>query len=53
MLYTKIQPRSFLVSEEEISKCLFLPYMGMVAVLFNNAEPLNKIVNTPLTEGPM
>ena len=31
MLYTKIQPQSFLGSEEEDFKGFFLPYMGMAA----------------------
>ena len=31
----------------------FLPYMGMAAILFNGAEPLEQIVNTHLIEGPM
>ena len=34
MLYTKIQPRSFLGSGEEDFQ-VFLPYMGMVAILIN------------------
>ena len=27
--------------------------MGMATILFNSAEPLKQIVNTPSTEGPM
>ena len=27
--------------------------MGMVAILFNDAEPLEQIYNMPLTEGPI
>ena len=27
--------------------------MGMTAILFNGAEPLEQIVNIPSTEGPM
>ena len=38
MLYTKIQPQSFLGSEEEDFE-VFLPYMGMAANLFDGAEP--------------
>ena len=54
MLYTKIQPQSFLVSrEDEFQGFFFLPYMGVAAILFNGAEPFESIINTPLTEGPM
>ena len=35
MLYTKIQPQSFLNSGEELS---VLPYLGMAAILFNGTE---------------
>ena len=42
MLYTKIQPQSFLGSGEKDFK-VFLPYMGMVAILFYRAEPFVKI----------
>ena len=52
MLYTKIQPQSFFGSEEE-DFYVFLPYMGMVAILFNGAEPFKQIINTLLTESPM
>ena len=38
MLYTKIQPQSFLGSGEEDFQ-EFLPYMDMAAILFNCAEP--------------
>ena len=38
MLYTKIQPQSFLGSGEEEFE-VFLPYIGMAAILFNGAEP--------------
>ena len=34
MLYTKIQPQSFFL--------VFLPYMGMAAILFNDAEPIEQ-----------
>ena len=50
MLYTKIQPQSFLGSGEEDFQ-EFLPYMDMAAVLFNCAEPFKQIGNTLLTEG--
>ena len=32
---------------------MFLPYMGMAAILFSGAEPCEQIVNIPSTEGPM
>ena len=52
MLYTKIQPQSFLsIGEKDFQ--VFLPYMGMAAILFNDAEPFEQSVNIPLTEGPM
>ena len=51
MLYTKVQPQSFLISWED---CLsVLPYMGNTAILFNGVEPFEQIVNILLTEGPM
>ena len=31
---------------------VFLPYMGMAAILFNDAEPYEQIYNMPSTEGP-
>ena len=31
----------------------FLPYMGMVAILFSDVVPFEQIVNKPSTEGPM
>ena len=43
MLYTMIQPQSFLGSIEENFKCL-LPYVGMAAILFNGVEPFEQIV---------
>ena len=49
MLYTKIQPQSFLGSGEAFY--MFLPYMDMVAILFICAEPFEQIGNTLLTEG--
>ena len=42
MLYTKIQPLSFLGSREEHFQ-EFLPYMDMAAILFNCTEPLVNI----------
>ena len=51
MLYTKIQPQNFLdFGEEDFQE--FLPYMDMVAILFNFAEPVEQIGITLLTEGP-
>ena len=32
---------------------VFLPYMGITAILFNDAEPYEQSVNNPSTEGPM
>ena len=52
MLYTKIQPQSFLGSGGEYFY-VFLPYMGMAAILFDGAEPFEQIGNTLMTEGPM
>ena len=46
MLYTKIQPQSFLGSKK-----VFLPYMA--ANLFKGAEPFEQIGNTISTEGPI
>ena len=40
MLYTKIQSQSFLGSGEENFQ-VFLPYMGIAAILFNCAEPFD------------
>ena len=45
MLYTKIQPQSFLGSGEEDFE-VFLPYLDTVAILFNGAEPFEQISNT-------
>ena len=50
MLYIKIQPQSFLGSEEE--DFCFTMY-GHGAILFNGAEPFEQIVITLWTEGPM
>ena len=50
MLYTKIQPKAFLVLEKNILSVL--PYMGIAAILFDGAEPFEQIGNTLLTEGP-
>ena len=46
MLYTKIQPQSFLSTGEEDFK-VFVPYMGMVAILFNDAKQFEQSVNIP------
>ena len=49
MLYTKIQPQTFLGSwEEDFSE--ILPYMGMAAILFNGAELFEQIINTSSTD---
>ena len=57
MLCNMIQPRSFLgFGEEDLLINLvkmFLPYMSMVAILFNSAELFEQIGNTHSTEGPM
>ena len=56
MLYTKIQPQSFLDSGEEDFECcffFFLPYMPMVDILFSSAKSFEEIDNALLTEGPM
>ena len=52
MLYTKLQPKSFLGSGEEDFQT-FLPYMSMAAILCNGTEPFEQIVNIPSKEGPM
>ena len=58
MLYTKIQPQSFLGSGEEDFKCLFfvfwffLPYMVNVVILFNVVEPFKQIINTHSKKRP-
>ena len=46
------QPQSFLGSEEE-EFYVFLPYLGMAAILFNNVEPSEQIVNTSSMNGRM
>ena len=51
MLYTKIQPWRFLGSGEEDTFLVFLPYMGMAAILVNGPWPYVQIFNPPLTEG--
>ena len=56
MLYTKIPPWSFLGSEEVdfiLFFFFFLPYLGMVDILFNAAELFEQIDNTLSTESPM
>ena len=30
---------------------MFLPYIGIAAILFNDTEPFEQIVNIPSTEG--
>ena len=50
MLYTKIQPQSFLGSEEVDFQGFFLPYMGMAAISINGPWPFEQIVNSSLTE---
>ena len=44
MLYTMIQPQSFLGSRGERFLSV-LPYMDMAAILFNGAEPFEQIGN--------
>ena len=51
MLYSKIQPQSFLGSVQEDFQ-EFLPYMDMAAILFNCAEPFERIGNTLSTDNP-
>ena len=43
MQYNKIQPWNFFEFGEEDFKC-FWPYMGMAVILFNDAEPLTKLI---------
>ena len=50
MLYPKIQSRSFLSSGEK--KGFFLPYMGMMAILYNDGT-IEQIDESSSTEGPM
>ena len=50
MVYFKIQSQSFLGSGEE-DFFVFLPYMGMAAILFNATEPFEQTVNILSTEG--
>ena len=40
MLYTKASHKAFLVLEKQILSVL--PYIGMAAILFNDAEPFEK-----------
>ena len=52
MLYTMIQPQSFLgTGEEDFS--MFSPYMDMAANLFNSSTPSGQIVGTTSPEGPI
>ena len=54
MLYIKISLEAFSDLEKKIFLVLkFFPYMGRMAIMFNDAEPFEQIDNTPLTEGPM
>ena len=48
MLYTKIQPQSFLSSGEEV----FLPYKGIATILFSGMELFDQILNILSKEGP-
>ena len=48
VLYTKIQPQSFLGSGEDFQD---LSDMDMAVVLFNCAKPFEQIGNTLSTEG--
>ena len=50
-MINQVHPQSFLGSGGE--DFFFLSYMGMVAILFNGVKPFDKIVNIPLTEGPV
>ena len=50
MLYTKISLEAFLVLKKNF-RC-FLPYTGMMAILFNDEELYEQIDNMPSTEGP-
>ena len=52
MLYTKIQPQSFIGSGEEYFQVSFTIY-GYGGYLLNGVEPFEQIVNIPLTEDPM
>ena len=52
MLYTKIQPQSILGSGEE-DFYVILPYICMVAILFNSVESFEQIVSTLSTDSPM
>ena len=54
MLYIKISLEAFSDLQKKIFLVLkFFPYMGRMAIMFNDAEPFEQIDNTPLTEGPM
>ena len=48
MLFTKIQPWSFLGSGEDLG---FFTIYGMAAILINRPWPFVQIFNNPLTEG--
>ena len=47
---TRFSLEAFLVLEKKIFKC-FSPYMGMAAILFNDAERFEQIDDMPMTEG--
>ena len=51
LLYTKIQPLSFPGSWEEDFE-VFLLHMGMTAILFNDPEQFEQIVNTFRLKAP-
>ena len=42
MLYTKFNLKAFLLLKKKSFKCFFLSYMGMAAVLLNDAEPFEQ-----------
>ena len=44
LLFTKIQPQSFLGSGEELFNALIYIYMGMEAILFSGAEPFHNSI---------
>ena len=51
MLYTKNQPQSFFGSGEEDTQ-VFLPYMGMVAILFNGCKSIQTYYQYPFDKRP-
>ena len=52
LLYTMIQPQSVFGSGEEYFMCI-LPYMGIAAILFNDAGQFEQVINASSTEGPI